>query len=710
MEHDDLHVRFEGGAGAGWQVAVENTSAGTRVRADLRWPVLPEPLAAAWAVRCASPRDRGSGGGEPAAAEAVGDALFQAVFSGAAGELLRSSLDLARQRGRGLRLWIHPGGQPALDALPWEVLFDRRGERFLAQSEWTPMVRLLDSAEPLGRQRPRRPLRILLPTSCPPDRLPLKAEDEIRAITVALEGRAGDVVLEPLTGATMEKLRRRLDDRRLPCHVIHFIGHAGFDASIKAGALVFEEGDGSRTVGARHLGPLLLDHDALQLLVLNACAGCRVAPRGAAPGLAQALMRQRIPAVLAMQAPIPDSAAVAFARHFYSALAAGCAVDVAVARCRKALFSDAKEVDWAAPVLYLRSLQAPLLPVGSRSGGKQAAAPRADPRRVRGAARVHRGLGWRRSGVAAAALLMAAAYLWFGPGRAGRLEPVAAGSGGGAAAARRSAAVPTSSLASLGGAARGSGRAAADGSPTAAGGARPEVPECLPAPELKTRFMRLGPGTFLMGSPHGGAADERPAHLVTLGAFCMGAYEVTQEQWREVMGEAAGPGARGGGDDLPIESVSWDDVQVFLARLNRAVGGQRYRLPTEAEWEYAARAGSSGAYSFGDDPGELYRFGNCKSLEHDDGFDRAAPVGSFLPNRWGLYDLYGNASEWVEDAYDRYGAGPVQDPHVRDGTYRVRRGGSWDIIPKNCRSAARNKSRPDLRKGDVGFRLVRLAD
>ncbi|HEV3460039.1 MAG TPA: formylglycine-generating enzyme family protein, partial [Thermoanaerobaculia bacterium] len=237
----------------------------------------------------------------------------------------------------------------------------------------------------------------------------------------------------------------------------------------------------------------------------------------------------------------------------------------------------------------------------------------------------------------------------------------------------------------------------------------PEVPECPPARELAMKLMRLGPGTFLMGSPHGGAADERPAHYVTLSPFCLGAYEVTRAQWRQVMGEAAGQGSSRG-DELPVEDVSWDDVKVFLARLNGLAGRPRYRLPTEAEWEYAARAGSSGAYSFGDDPGELYRFGNCKSLEHDDGFDRTAPVGSFLPNRWGLYDLYGNLSEWVEDAYGPYAADPVHDPHVLEGPLRVRRGGSWAIVPKNCRSAFRNKSRPDTRKNDVGFRLVRLLD
>jgi formylglycine-generating enzyme required for sulfatase activity len=697
---DDFHLRFEGAGGGGWVVAVENASAGTSARAPLQWPLLPAALQRAWTTRCTMRRDLGAGV-EMASLEEVGDALFRTVFAGEVGECLRSGLDHAQQYGSGLRLWIHPGGQPMLDALPWEVLFDRRGERFLAQSERTPVVRYLDNAEPLRRQRLRKPLRVLLPTACPSDRQPLNAGGELKAIEEALACRAGDVVLEPLAGATLEKLRLRLDDGSQPCHVVHFIGHAGFDAAVKAGALVFEEGGGSRTVGARHLGPLLLDHDALQLLVLNACEGCKIPFQGNSPGLAQALMRQRIPAVVAMQVPITDSAAIAFAGHLYAALASGCTIDVALARCRKAMFPHGREGEWAASVLYLRSAQASLLPVRSRAGGEPAA-----PGMI--ASRSSSARGRRRSWLAAAALLVGAGCLWFWLGQHGRVSPAAPGAGDRLVARRLPGSPPAKPRADPPVRAGSPAPAVAAGyGPVHAAASPPEVPECPPAPELAMKFMRLGPGTFLMGSLHGGAADERPAHYVTLSVFCMAAYEVTQGQWREVMGEAADETQRNG-DDLPVEEVSWDDVQVFLARLNQLAGRLRYRLPTEAEWEYAARAGSGSAYSFGDDPGELYRFGNCKSLEHDDGFDREAPVGSFLPNRWGLYDLYGNASEWVEDAYGRYGADPVKDPHVLDGPLRVRRGGSWLIIPKNCRSAFRNKSRPDTRKNDVGFRVVRL--
>jgi formylglycine-generating enzyme required for sulfatase activity len=535
----------------------------------------------------------------------------------------------------------------------------------------------------------------LLAAALPHDREPLGVERELDAVVRAFKARelGGDVVIESFPRATLAALRERLDAADRPCHVVHFIGHAGFAAASREGVLVFEDdGGGSRAVGARQLGPLLLDHDALQLLVLNSCWGARAPREGGSPGLAQALMRQRVPAVIAMQTCIDDTAAIAFAKHFYSALAAGHAVDVALAGCRKGMASDGDGGGWAAPVVYLRAAPAPLLPaprppegvVTQKSVRPVVAPPGASAALVSGVAGTRvRGRVSRAAvlGVVVLAVIAAAGGSWLAFELRGRpgLTPSAS------SATFRAAAAPTAA------------------SPTS------EVPECSPVPEIAMKFMRLGPGTFLMGSPHGGAADERPAHYVTLSPFCVGAYEVTRGQWLAVMGSAATPGSRRE-DDLPMESVSWDDVQLFLGRLNDLAGRARYRLPTEAEWEYAARAGSGGAYSFGDDPGDLWRFGNCKSLQHDDGFDRAAPVGSFLPNRWGLYDLYGNVSEWVEDAYGRYGPDPVRDPHLREGSLRVRRGGSWAIVAKNCRSAFRNKSRPDTRKDDVGFRLVRLPD
>jgi formylglycine-generating enzyme required for sulfatase activity len=717
LQLDDFHLRFEGAGGDRWQVVAQREPGGTTDKAPLGWPALPEALEKAWASRFQPVyRDIEAGGLQGARLlQAIGEALFESAFTGEVRSTLRAAGEHAQQRRRGLRIWIDAGGRAELERLPWEALFDRRANRFLAQSRLSPVVRFLEDPEPLRPMPLDRPLRILLFTASPTDQPPLEVAREIEVIAeaCAVREKAGDVVLEKLPGATLQGLRRRLDDGERPCHVVHFIGHSGLEAALRDQVLVLEDGGGgSRGAGARLLSPLLLDHDPLQLLVLNSCGAARVAPEGVSPCLAQALMHQRIPAVVAMQTAICDRAAIDFARHLYDELAAGSAVDAAVARCRKAMLADGHDVDWAAPVLYLRAVPAPLLPATSDAASPapdqnvaaaDAAAPVPGPKptlrrsvsstlsRRQNSPLGSRSWRWLAALGALVSATLAVLILWLAPGRREQAPALPHGPD------RPRDVAPSSP---------GGTRPAAPASP-------PEVPECPPAPELAAaRFMRLGPGTFLMGTPHGGAANERPAHYVTLSPFCMGAFEVTRGQWREVMGEAAKPGAGAGGagDELPVDDVSWDDVQVFLARLNGRAGRQRYRLPTEAEWEFAARAGGAAAYSFGDDPGELYRYGNCRSLEHDDGYDRAAPVGSFLPNRWGLYDLYGNVSEWVGDAYARYAAAPVQDPRVPAGERRVRRGGSWKIVPKNCRSAFRNESPPTYRSADVGFRLVRSLD
>ncbi|HEV3458539.1 MAG TPA: CHAT domain-containing protein, partial [Thermoanaerobaculia bacterium] len=412
---DEVHLRFEKTGGGGWQVAVENASAGTTVRVPLRWPVLSARLAKTWGEVSTARRDLEIGGMPASEALAeIGEAVYQAVVAAEVRGGLRTLLDQANRSGSGLRIWVHAGKAPELERVPWEVFFDRRGVRFLALSERTPVVRYLENEEPLRRQPPGKPLRILLPAARPPDRRRLDVEGELSAIEGALGEcvKAGGVVLEPIADVTIEDLLRRLDGGP-PCDVVHFIGHAGFDATVRDGALVFEDGSGgSRAVGARHLGPLLLDHEALQLLVLNACEGCKTPFHGTSPGLAQALMQQRVPAVIAMQTPITDAAAVAFARHFYAAVGMGRTVDVALSHCRKAMFLAGHEVEWAAPVLYLRSVQGPLLPActGPAAAAAQAPAP------------------VRRTVFAATALLvviLACLWFWFRPGQSGR--PVAAG-------------------------------------------------------------------------------------------------------------------------------------------------------------------------------------------------------------------------------------------------------------------------------------------
>jgi formylglycine-generating enzyme required for sulfatase activity len=222
--------------------------------------------------------------------------------------------------------------------------------------------------------------------------------------------------------------------------------------------------------------------------------------------------------------------------------------------------------------------------------------------------------------------------------------------------------------------------------------------ECPSPPGLSMAFVKIEPGSFLMG--------KQPGHEVTLTRpFCLGRFEVTQGQWRRIMKRSVR--RKQAGDDLPVSNVSWDDVQGFLARLNQLDAGARYRLPTEAEWEYASRAGTETRYSFGDDPSDLSKYANCKNGVGSDGFDTLAPVGSFKKNPWGLFDMYGNVAEWVDDWYTSLPDGPVTDPRgPASGTEKIRRGGSFQLS-RECGSDFRPHSKPERHNEDTGFRIVR---
>jgi formylglycine-generating enzyme required for sulfatase activity len=222
---------------------------------------------------------------------------------------------------------------------------------------------------------------------------------------------------------------------------------------------------------------------------------------------------------------------------------------------------------------------------------------------------------------------------------------------------------------------------------------------------LGFRFVPIPAARFSMGSSSG-EPEERPVHDVQISRpFCFGKTEVTQAQWRGVM--RSNPSSIQG-DDLPVTNVSWEDAQVFLAKLNAIDPAGRYRLPTEAEWEYSARLGSGRSYGFGNDAKLLRWFGNCYAADDRDGFRRLAPVQEFEPNRWGIYGLHGNASEWVSDRFDLYSSKPAVDPQgPEEGVRRVRRGGSYRTNARNCSATARFTSEPTLRQGTFGLRVVR---
>jgi formylglycine-generating enzyme required for sulfatase activity len=226
------------------------------------------------------------------------------------------------------------------------------------------------------------------------------------------------------------------------------------------------------------------------------------------------------------------------------------------------------------------------------------------------------------------------------------------------------------------------------------------------ANSLGMEFVLIPAGSFLMGSPDSDRKardNEKPQHKVTISQpFYLGKYEVTQSQWEAVMGSNPSDFS---GRSNPVENVSWEDVQGFIKKLNQKEGGNKYRLPTEAEWEYAARAGTTSIYSFGDDAGALGRYAWCWG---NSGWS-THPVGQKEPNPWGLCDMHGNVYEWVQDWYGKnyYAESPGIDPRgPSSGSYRVFRGGCWINLARNCRSAARDEVPPGHSSGGHGFRLA----
>ncbi len=214
----------------------------------------------------------------------------------------------------------------------------------------------------------------------------------------------------------------------------------------------------------------------------------------------------------------------------------------------------------------------------------------------------------------------------------------------------------------------------------------------------------IPPGEFAMGSPksESGHLPDETQHLVRITKpFYLSSHEVTQEQYEQVMGKNP---SYHNGMDKPVDTVSWQDAVEFCGKLSDEEGVE-YRLPTEAEWEYACREGTTTAYSFGDDVSGLgeyaWHIGNSNSTTH--------PVGGLKPNAWGLFDMHGNVFEWCQDWYGPYESlQVVSDPTgAASGHYRVLRGGAFVDLPRLVRAADRHTDQPGSRYHLIGFRLAR---
>jgi len=221
---------------------------------------------------------------------------------------------------------------------------------------------------------------------------------------------------------------------------------------------------------------------------------------------------------------------------------------------------------------------------------------------------------------------------------------------------------------------------------------------------VQMELTLIRPGSFMMGDAKGGD-DEKPVHKVTITKpFYVGKYKVTQQQWEAVMGsnpsEVKEP-------KNPVEHVSWEDCEAFLKKFNEKFGSKsiKFSLPTEAQWEYVCRAGSSTQYCFGDNEADLGRYAwfinNSKGKIH--------PVGEKRPNAWGLYDVHGDTWEWCADWYNKeyYKSSPASDPTgPASGAFRVCRGSSWDNLAPDCRCGFRLFDMPSDRFPYLGLRIV----
>lgn len=297
---------------------------------------------------------------QPLDHQQFGARLYDAVFANAVGDLLQRSLDEVDRAGDGLRIRLRLDESiPDLADLPWEYLYAPSLDRFLALSEQTPIVRYIELAQRAKPVTVTPPLRIVTVVADPSDVVKLEVEKEWARLQNALSELIARklVVLERLEQATTAALHRRLRRRdKGDVHILHFIGHGYFNADANKGGLVFEDERKERDdVSAEELAVLLHDHRPLRLVYLNACEGARSGTTGSFAGVAQKLVQQRVPAVLAMQFEVSDQAAIALAHEFYQALADGYGVDAAVSAARKAIFVQGDRMEWGTPVLFMRT-------------------------------------------------------------------------------------------------------------------------------------------------------------------------------------------------------------------------------------------------------------------------------------------------------------------------------------------------------------------
>lgn len=364
MEYLDFELKIGAGSAGRFPVEVLRSPAGEQ-RGTLTIPWNAEELPARIAAVERAVRTRsGARGvdmgttGPTAPVSEFGVALFKAVMPESVRTCYRTSRALATQSGKGLRVRLRID-DPAVAALPWELLFDDEEGDFVSLSNATPIIRHLELGRGIAPLAVQPPLRILAMVSGPKDLPTLSVAHERERMEKALAPLVarGEATLTWLDGDGSAALQRAMRPEAGPWHVFHFIGHGGFDAASGEGILMLTGDDGTAVaLPATQLGRLLADHGSLRLAVLNACDGARGDDASRFSSTAAVLMRRGLPAVVAMQHPISDDSAIEFSREFYGGLAGGLPVDGAVAEGRKAVsLLPNGGFEWGTPVLHMRS-------------------------------------------------------------------------------------------------------------------------------------------------------------------------------------------------------------------------------------------------------------------------------------------------------------------------------------------------------------------
>ncbi len=828
----DLSIEATDSEPTRYRVRSFSLAAGT-ANGEFVLPFSPQDLEILF-LRLGRPRRgvRAIGSAEMQAAQGFGNTLFRHVFAGQVQSGLQRSLDSARQQGQGVRIRLRLSDAPALADLPWEFLYDPTQSHFLAYSTLTPLVRYLDLPNTVAPLAVQPPLKVLVMIANPRDHsyTTLNVEEEWRKVQgalTALETR-GLVQVTRLEAATLSALQRQL--RRDQYHIFHFVGHGGFDSQTQSGVLLLEDEQGrSRLVSGHYLGALLRDHFSLRLALLNACEGARTSRADPFAGVAQHLVQQGIPAVIAMQFEITDQAAIALAHEFYSALADNYGVDAALAEARKAIYAAGNDIEWGTPVLYMRAQSGQLFDlavpatqppamkevtkadddkpnqrVGHLPGSSQAS------RKVADTPSVPR---WRRPGWLAG--LFTLLILVGVATQRERLMGLVTSLGGSATppmAMRTVTAVtgsptapavamaetptpvvtathttepvtltvvdsPTATATMMATPLPPTPTDTATPPPTATATAQPtRTPMPQPTPTstlgigatkvitlpsgLAMTFVYVPGGDFPMGSTEaqidaalalckqyvgdGCQRDwftgELQQHTVSVEAFWIMQTEVTNVQfsafiaadgyetemfwgtngwqWRQANQEVAQPAywddERFKGNEQPVVGVSWYEAMAY-AKWLADVTKLDLRLPTEAQWEKAARGPEGLIFPWGNEwDGKQVNYCDEKCVQPsvDDGYAYTAPVDSYPDgvSPYGALNMAGNVWEWTSslDMEYPYSITDGREDETAVGR-RVERGGSWFLNLIYARTAFRNRNFPHVRVNTHGFRLVAVA-